>query len=142
MERAISDAANISSAKDFGRLPDDQRFGIVPAWVLKLADVAPGPKALYASFCTNADEHGQMWRSLERVAAEFGMSKRQVRRWVRELEDAGLIVCNWSGISTNYLIVRDPAGRAWAQSIKDEAAARRKATCEDTHVREGGHRCP
>ena len=64
MEQAITTA---TTTPDFGKLPSGERFGLVPAWALKLGGVSPGPKALYASFCTNADEHGQMWRVLPAV---------------------------------------------------------------------------
>ena len=129
-------AANISTTPDFtpdfGRLPDGQRFGLVPAWVLKLPDVPPGPKALYASLCTNADEHGRLWRSLARVAAEFNVTKRQLRRWVSDLAAAGLIVRNWGGIPPNYLVARDPEGRAWARSCNVKRTA--MSSPADKHV--------
>jgi hypothetical protein len=72
-------------ALDFGALPEGQRFGLVPAWALALSGLKPGPKALYASFCANADAHGHLWRGVTRVAGEFAVSRRQVERWLNDL---------------------------------------------------------
>ncbi len=101
----------------------------MPAWVLRLPTLGPGPKALYASFCTNADEHGKMWRALDRVADELAVSRRQVQRWLKALEAAGLLVRIWHGRKAAYLLIRNPAGRAWAthQNLKGAVARNRKA---------------
>ena len=136
----ISTTSHLPAKADFGRLPDGQRFGLVPAWALKLPGINPGPKALYASLCTNADEKGHLWRSTARVAAEFAVTRRQVQRWLNDLEAGGLLVRLWRGASPLYMVVRDPAGRDWAQieNLKAVAARRKGAKLTMTPVSHPG----
>ena len=99
---------------DFGKIPKGERFGLIPAFVSRLRDLKPGPKALYASLCTNASAEGRLWRSLDRLAEEFGVSRRQIQRWLNELEAAGLLV-RFTVPRKSFLVIRDPAGREWAK---------------------------
>lgn len=105
---------------DFGKIPKGTGYGMVPKFVFRLADVLPGPKALFASLCSNASPDGLLWRSLTKLGKEFSVSTRQIQRWVNALERAGLIVrMGWKGTSNRFLVIRDEKGIPWA---KREAA--------------------
>lgn len=101
---------------DFGRIPKGTGFGLVPKFALLLPNVRPGPKALYACLCTNATPDGLLWRSLTMLGKEFGVSTRQIQRWVNDLESAGLLVrMGWKGKTNRFLVIRDENGIPWAQ---------------------------
>lgn len=112
---------------NFGKIPKGKGFGIVPKFALRRPDVRPGPKALYASLCTNASPDGLLWRSLTKLAEEFGVSIRQVQRWVNDLESAGLLVrMGWKGKTNHFLLIRDEEGVTWAQREALKNIVRRK----------------
>ena len=113
---------------DFGSIPKGKGFGLVPTFPFRLTDVKSGPKALYASLCSNASPKGIVWRSLAKLAEEFNASKRQLQRWVNELEQAGLLVrIGWEGKSIRFLVVRDQAGQQWAKAQFVKNALDRRA---------------
>lgn len=111
---------------DFGALPKGEGYGLVPRWVMCLPDVKQGPKALYASLCTNASPKGILWRSIDRLAAEFNVDRRQIQRWLNELEAAGLIV-RFSMPRRSFLVIRDPGGRDWARRENLKSVTQRRA---------------
>lgn len=122
---------------DFGAIPKGKGYGLVPTFPFRLADVKPGPKALYASLCSNASPQGIVWRSLTKLATEFGTSKRQVQRWVNDLEQAGLIArLGWEGKAIRFLVIRDEAGRQWAKQEFVRNAVQRR-TVAIRHARAG-----
>ncbi len=122
---------------DFGAIPKGKGYGLVPTFPFRLTDVKPGPKALYASLCSNANPKGIVWRSLTKLASEFGASKRQIQRWVNELEQAGLIArMGWEGKSIRFLVVRDEAGCQWARREFVKNAVERR-TVAVRHARAG-----
>ncbi|MEQ9446751.1 MAG: helix-turn-helix domain-containing protein [Rhodospirillaceae bacterium] len=101
---------------DFGRIPKGEGFGMVPKFALRLPNVRPGPKALYACLCTNATPDGLLWRSLTMLGKEFGVSTRQIQRWVNDLESAGLLIrMGWKGKTNRFLVIRNENGMPWAQ---------------------------
>jgi len=113
---------------DFGTIPKGKGFGLVPTFPFRLPDVKPGPKALYASLCSNASPKGIVWRSLAKLAEEFKTSKRQVQRWVNDLELAGLLVrMGWEGKSIRFLVIRDQRGQQWAKEQFVKNALERRA---------------
>ncbi len=112
---------------NFGRRPPKARFAMVPAFVLALPDVKPGPKAVYASLCGNADKNGHCWRSLNRLAEEFGICRRQLQRWLNDLEKAGLLVRLFLEGRRRFLVVRDPEGRNWARTTSLKTVSARRA---------------
>ena len=125
---------------DLGRLPKGERFGMVPAWPLQLSDVAHGPKALYASLCTSADEKGHCWRSIGRLAEEFDQCRRQIQRWLNVLEASGLLVrMGRKGRAPFLLVVRDPEGRNWARSLNLKNVVTRRIPAA-RYGREGARR--
>jgi len=125
---------------DFGRIPKGERFGLVPAFALALPDLKPGPKALYASLCTNANEKGHMWRSWNRLAKEFNVSRRQIQRWFFDLEAAGLVTrIGWHGRSPRLMAVRDPKGRDSIRLANLKNVIGRRAEFAE-HGKEGARR--
>lgn len=120
---------------DFGKIPKGKGYGMVPKFALRLPDVRPGPKALYASLCTNASQEGLLWRSLTKLGEEFGVSTRQVQRWVNDLESAGLLVrMGWEGKTNRFLVVRNEAGLNWAQreALKNIVTRKVKKSGQET----------
>ena len=112
----------------FGAVPEGERWGAVPAFPLKLTSLKPGPKALYAALCTNADKFGVLWRLLARLAVEFDVSRRQIQRCVNDLEAHGLLVrIGKHGRSEKFIVTSDPAGVAWAQIKGLKAVVSRRA---------------
>jgi len=110
---------------NFGEVPKGAGFGIVPKFVFRLTDLKPGPKALYASLCTNANKPGQLWRSLDRLAQEFGVTRRQIQRWLNDLEAAGLLV-RFTKPRDIFLVIRNEAGTNWARSQNLKAVSARR----------------
>lgn len=122
---------------DFGTIPKGTGFGLVPTFPFRLPDVKSGPKALYASLCSNASPKGIVWRSLAKLAQEFKASKRQLQRWVNDLEQAGLLVrVGWEGKSIRFLVIRDQAGQQWAKAQFVKNALDRRAVAVP-HARAG-----
>jgi hypothetical protein len=115
---------------NFGACPK-KGFGIVPRWVMQLADLKPGPKALYASFCTNADVHGRLWRSQNRLAAEFNVTRRQIQRWINDLEAAGLLV-RFTAPRSSFLLIRNSEGRDWARKTNLVVVSQRRLVFVDS----------
>jgi len=110
---------------DFGSVDTKAGFGMVPKFVFRLPELKPGPKALYASLCTNADPHGLLWRSLDRLAAEFSVTRRQVQRWLNDLEAAGLLV-RLTKPKNRFLLIRKEAGRDWARRMNLQTVSARR----------------
>ncbi len=125
---------------NFGRIPKGTGYGKVPKFIFRLPGVRPGPKALYCSLCTNASPEGILWRSLTKLGKEFGVSTRQIQRWVNHLERAGALVrMGWMGTSNRFLVIRDEKGVPWAkrEAAKNIVARRvtrssRTRTAEDS----------
>jgi biotin operon repressor len=63
----------------------------LPAWLARREEVSPGPKLLYARLCQYAGEDGEAYPSEPTLARELGVAERTVRRWVKELEEWGLV---------------------------------------------------
>ncbi len=68
----------------------DQGFAAVPNFVWREYD---GPLALFCLLRYRADNAtGESWWSQEKMAADLGVSRDSVKRWLRKLEDAGHVV--------------------------------------------------
>ncbi|MEQ9111962.1 MAG: hypothetical protein RIF37_17745 [Rhodospirillaceae bacterium] len=71
------------------------------------------------------------------LGKEFGVSTRQIQRWVNDLESAGLLVrMGWKGKTNRFLVIRDENGMPWAQrqAVKN-IVMRRVRRANQTQVR-------
>lgn len=62
-----------------------------PNWLLRRTEISPGAKLCYARLCQFAGHDGECFPSQAKLASEMGAGERQVRRYLSELEDQGLI---------------------------------------------------
>lgn len=70
---------------------------VVPVWLLERPEVSGGAKLAYARLARYAGARGVAYPRLEKLATDLGVSKDQVRRYLRELEACGLITTTKSG---------------------------------------------
>jgi hypothetical protein len=100
----------------FGAQPT-KNYGVVPKFALTDPNVPRGAKLLYALLCTFASQDGIVWRSLDKVAQELCLSKRQVQRAANDLEASGLVVrIGFHGRCVKFQVIRQIEGISWAKS--------------------------
>lgn len=63
----------------------------IPNWLLKRSEISPGAKLCYARLCQFAGRNGDCHPKQETLAKEFGCSRSQVIRYLKELERCKLI---------------------------------------------------
>ena len=63
----------------------------IPNWLLKQTKVSPGAKLCYARLAQFAGEDGDCFPAQATLGTEIGVCARQIRRYIRELEEQGLI---------------------------------------------------
>jgi len=63
----------------------------IPGVVVRLTDLAQGPKLLYGVLCRFAGRNGQCYPAMDRLAADMGVSPRHVQRHLIDLETRGLV---------------------------------------------------
>jgi len=63
----------------------------VPNFILESKDISVGAKLTYAMLLKYAREMDECFPGQERLANGMGNGERSVRRWLKELEEAGLI---------------------------------------------------
>ncbi|MGD0884352.1 MAG: helix-turn-helix domain-containing protein [Thermodesulfovibrionales bacterium] len=63
----------------------------LPNWLLKHEEISPGAKLCYARLAQFAGRDGECFPAQTTLAAEIGTGERQIRRYLSELEDQGLI---------------------------------------------------
>jgi len=69
----------------------DNYFAVVPEWVIDHAEIGDGAFRLYAVLRRYADKGGKAWPSIGTLSDRLNKGERQVRRLMRELEDAGAV---------------------------------------------------
>lgn len=75
--------------KNFKQVTDKR--GYVNGTVLSNLDITPGARLLYAILCTFADKDGYCFPGVTRLSEEYGVSERQIMRFLKELEDCRVI---------------------------------------------------
>ncbi len=71
----------------------------IPNWLLKRSEVSQGAKLCYARLAQYAGQDGECFPSQPTLAAEIGAGERQVRRYISELEEQGLIETIHAGLN-------------------------------------------
>lgn len=69
----------------------------LPTWLLQRRELSPGAKLVYARLARYAGKRGVAFPRHATMAAEVGLSERQVRTYLGELRDARLIYSVQSG---------------------------------------------
>lgn len=89
-------------------------------WAIRFSGCdVPGMRLVLCELAAFADADGVAWPSVPTMAAELGMSERNVRRTLRRLEDAGLVAY----IGDAGALGLAPANRApavWQLSVPDD----------------------
>ena len=63
----------------------------IPNWLLRRTEISPGAKLCYARLSQFAGRDGECFPAQVTLAAEIGAGERQLRRYLSELEEWGLI---------------------------------------------------
>lgn len=63
----------------------------VPNFILESREISTGAKLTYAMLLKYAREQDECFPGQDTLAQEMGNGERSVRRWLKELEDVGLI---------------------------------------------------
>ena len=73
----------------------------VPLWLLSRPECAPGAKLVYALLCLRCDERtGRAELGQEEIAAALGITDRQIRNLIGQLERCSLLVSQQVGLNT------------------------------------------
>ena len=103
----LGDTINLHHADPVTRLG----FTQVPNVILKNDALSFGAKVTYSMFLSYAWHNNSVFPGQARVAEDLGISERQIRRFVQELKDVGLLEVERRGLGkTNmyhlYLTVK------------------------------------
>ena len=92
-----------------------------PYWLLEHRGISTGAKLCYIRLLGFAGKDGRCYPSLERLGTSLGVSERQARDYVKELEHRGLIVVEQRGLrKTNvYLFVWTAELERLSNSVPD-----------------------
>lgn len=63
----------------------------VPNWILRSGKFKPGAVMVLLVLMSRTNETGECWPSVKTIAAETGQSESSVKRFLRELREAGLV---------------------------------------------------
>lgn len=69
----------------------------VPNFILESKGMSPGAKLTYAMLLKYARELDECFPGQDRLARDMGNGERSVRRWLKELERAGLVTIHRRG---------------------------------------------
>lgn len=70
---------------------------MVPEWLMERTEISPGAKLAYARLARYCGQRGVAYPRLEKLGKDLGVSKDQARRYVHELQGAGLIEISAAG---------------------------------------------
>lgn len=72
---------------------------LVPNWLLERTEVSQGAKLAYARLSQHAGKNGVAWPKRETLAAELGVTPRQIDRYLKELETHRLVEIERLGLT-------------------------------------------
>lgn len=118
----------------------------IPNWLLRRKDVGNSEKIVYSRLMQYCDDEGKAWPSIEELSEETGISERQCRRVLSELEEIGLIKSHQRGLKlTNVytflwhpMIEEEPGFRS-GQDVRS-GAVKNGQSGADENVRSGAVR--
>lgn len=94
----------------------------VPVALVRSVDLSPGAKLLYGTLCRYAGKDGQCFPSVGRLAVDLGRQVRQVRFYLRELEDFKLVRrVGEPGKSNRFEFLRHAVFESEAQPLQENA---------------------
>jgi biotin operon repressor len=76
---------------------------LAPYWILEHKGIGSGAKLCYNRLLGFAGKDARFCPSLERLGTSLGVSERQARDYVKELERAGLVVIEQRGLRKTNL---------------------------------------
>src|SRR5947209_3654985 len=79
--------------------PPALRFAKVPHVVMRDGRLSQGAKVLYGAIGEYQRQNDCAWPGQRLLAADEGCSERQVRRYLHELKEAGLLVVQQRGLN-------------------------------------------
>jgi hypothetical protein len=71
---------------------------MVPNWLLCRPEVSPGAKLCYSRLCQYSGKRGLCYPGQETLASELGVSARQIRTYLKELQNHELIEVQRNGL--------------------------------------------
>ena len=74
-------------------------WAVLTAPILKSREISDGAKLFYAQISRFANGSGVCWASNPKLSEELGVSERTITRYVGELESAGFISTEFTGVS-------------------------------------------
>lgn len=69
----------------------------VPNFILESKDISVGAKLIYAMLLKYAREMDECFPGQDRLAKDIGNGERSVRRWLKELQQVGLVTIKQRG---------------------------------------------
>ena len=102
-------------------------YAQVPVWILRKPDLSLGAKALYGALMSYADNRTKLaFPGQERVAADLGCTVRTVYKYMKELEESGILSVErrrnkrTGNFYANSYVLRfaDPSERTFRPSVE------------------------
>lgn len=83
----------------------------IPEWLERLTGISGGAKICYARLARYAGENGYAFPKIETLAEAIGVSERQVRRYITQLEEINLIEVKQIGFgrANRYYFLEHPS---------------------------------
>jgi hypothetical protein len=110
----------------------------IPEQVSRFKGLSPGAKIVYGRLCRYAGKDGKVYPSMPTLGLEIGIGSKQVRRYVRELENGGFVRSEpEAGKVSHYVFL-------WHSAYQGETGAVRKGgrPLPKTRVPENGSTTP
>lgn len=96
-----------------------RRFSIIPNWLLHQPQITPGAKLCFARLLQYCGKNDYCFPRVETLAAELGVSERQVARYISELKENKLISVKRKGLGhpNHYFLL----WHAWADEEQKQS---------------------
>ena len=91
----------------------------VPNFILENKEISAGAKLTYAVLLKYARELDECFPGQDRLARDMGHGERSVRRWLKELEQAGLVSIRQRGQGRSNLYTVHLKASFWGKHRRD-----------------------